>query len=55
MGHYVLPKMGIMKARKFGMKSKIFFSKTVQYHGNRSADIYLVMQTVGQAGHSLFM
>ena len=31
------------------------FSKMVQDYGNRLADICLVMQAVGQAGHSLFM
>ena len=50
------PKMGIVKARKMGRRSKIFsFSKTVQDYGIRSADICLVMQPVGQAGHSLSM
>ena len=48
--------MGIVKARKVSVRSKIFlFSKTVQDYGNRSADICLVMQAVGQAGHSLSM
>ena len=47
------PKMGIMKARKLGAGSKIFlFSKTVQDCENRSDDICLVMQAIGQAGHS---
>ena len=47
------PKMGIVKARKLGVRSKIFlFSKTVKDDGNRSADICLVMQAVG---HSLSM
>ena len=31
------------------------FSKMVEDNGNRSADICLVMQGVGQAGHSLSM
>ena len=45
------PKMRIVKARKLEVSSKIFlFSKTVQDYGNRSADIYLVMQAVVQAG-----
>ena len=49
------PKMGIVKARKLIVSSKIIlFSKTVQDYGNRSADICLVMQAVGQAGHSLY-
>ena len=47
--------MGILKAKKLGLRSKIFlFSKTVQDYGKRSADICLVMQAVGQAGHSLY-
>ena len=50
------PKMGIVKARKLGAKSKIFlFSKTVQDYGNRSADICRVMQAAGQAGQNLSM
>ena len=50
------PKMGIVKARKLGARSKIFlFSKTGWDYENRSADICQVMQTVGQAGHSLSM
>ena len=50
------PKMGILKAKKLGLRSKIFlFSKTVQDYENRSADICLVMQAVGQAEHSLSM
>ena len=41
------PKMGIVKARKFGVRPKIFvFSKTVQDYVNRPADICLVMQAV---------
>ena len=41
------PKMGIVKARKLGLRSKIFlFSKTEQDNGNRSADICLVMQAL---------
>ena len=48
------PKMGIVKTRKLSVRPKIIlFSKTVQDYGNRSADICLVMQAVGQAGHSL--
>ena len=48
--------MGIVKTRKLSVRPKIIlFSKTVQDYGNRSADICLVMQAVGQAGHSLSM
>ena len=48
------PKMGIVKAKKLGLMSKIFlFSKTAKDRGNKSADIFLVMLAVGQAGHSL--
>ena len=37
--------MGIVKARKLGLRSKIFsFSNMVQDYGNRSADICLVLQ-----------
>ena len=51
-----LPKMGIVKARKLGVRSKIFLvSKMVKVDGNRSADICLVMHAIGQAGHSLSM
>ena len=46
--------MGIVKARRLSVRS-IFFSKTVQDYVNRSADICLAMQAVGQAGHSLSM
>ena len=50
------PKMGIAKAGKLGVRSKILlFSKTVRDNRNRSADICLVMQAVGQPGHSLSM
>ena len=50
------PKMGIVKATKLSVKPKIIlFSKMAQDYGNRSADICLVMQAVGQAGHSLSM
>ena len=50
------PKMGIVKTRKLSVRPKIIlFSKTVQDYGNRSADICLVMQAVGQAGHYLSM
>ena len=48
------PKMGIVKTRKLSVRPKIIlFSKTMQDYGNRSAAICLVMQAVGQAGHSL--
>ena len=48
--------MGIVKARKLGVRSKIFSSsKMVQMVGNKSADICRVMQAVGQKGHSLFI
>ena len=51
-----LPKMGIVKTRKLSVGLKIIlFSITVKDYGNRSADICLVMQGVGQAGHSLAM
>ena len=44
------PKMGIVKAIKLGLISKLFlFCKTVQDYGNGSADICLI----GQVGHSL--
>ena len=44
------PKMGIVKARKLGLRSKIFlFSETVQGYGNRSADICLAGSWVGWA------
>ena len=50
------PKMGIMKARKLGVRSTIFlFSTMVQDYGNRSTDICLVLQAVGQAAQSLSM
>ena len=50
------PKMGIVKTKKLSVGTKIIlFSKTVQDYGNRSADICLAMQAVGQAGHSLSM
>ena len=46
--------MGIVKARKLGLMSKIFlFSKMAKDRGNKSADICLVMLAVGQAGNSL--
>ena len=49
-------KIGIVIARKLSVRSKIIlFSETVQDYGNISADICLVMQAVGQAGHSLSM
>ena len=45
--------MGIVKAREFGARSKIFlFSKTVQY-GNISSDICQVMQAGRQGRLSL--
>ena len=45
-------KMGIVKAIKFSVRSKIFlFSKLVQDYGNRSADICVVTQAVGPAGY----
>ena len=56
MARYVQPKMGIVKTRKLTVRPKIIlFSKKVQDYGNRSADICLVMQAVGQAGHSISM
>ena len=51
---YELAQMGKVKARMLGVRSKIFlFAETVQDYGKRSADICLVMQPVGQVGHSL--
>ena len=48
-------KMGIVKTRKFGVRTEIFlFSITAQDYGTTSADICLVMQDVGHAGHSLY-
>ena len=48
--------MGIVKTRKLSVRPKIIlFSKTVQDYGNRSADICLVMQAVGQVGYYLSM
>ena len=48
--------MGIVKARKLGARPKIIlFSKTLQDYGNRSPDICLVIEAVGQAGDSLSM
>ena len=50
------PWTGIVKNRKFGVRSKYFlFYKTVQIYENRSADICLLMQAVGQEGNSLSM
>ena len=50
------PRMGKVKTRKLSARPKIIlFSETVQDYGNRSADICLVMQAVGPAGHSLSM
>ena len=44
------PKMGIGKG---GSEVKIIlFTKPLQDYGNRSDDIYLVMQAVGKDGHS---
>ena len=49
------PKMGITKDRKLGvMSKKCLHSKMVQNYGNRSAGFCLVMQAVGQVGHSLY-
>ena len=39
-----------MKTRKLGVTKKFVFAKMVQDYGNRSADISVVMQAVGQAG-----
>ena len=48
--------MGIVKARKLRVRSKIFLlTKMAQDGGNKSADICLVMQAVGQAGNTLSM
>ena len=48
--------MGIGKARKLGVKSKIYlFSKMVQGYGNGLADIWLVMKAAGQAGHYFYV
>ena len=48
--------MVIVKVRKLRVSQPYFcFSKTVQDYGNRSADICLVKDAFGQAGHSLFM
>ena len=50
------PKMGIVKARKLGVRSEIFlFPKIMQGYGNRLADIRLVMQAVGHVEHSISM
>ena len=50
------PKMEIVKARKLGVRSKIYlFSKMVQGYGNGSADIWLVMKAAGQAGHYFYV
>ena len=50
------PKMGIVKGRKLEVSSEIIlFSKTLQDYGNRSADICLVMQGVGQVWPFLSM
>ena len=47
-------KIGIVKATELKARPKMFlFSKAVEDYENRSADICLVMQAVGQAGHSL--
>ena len=51
---YVSAQNGIVKTRKLSVRPTIIlFSKTVQDYGKRSADICLVTQAVGQAGHSL--
>ena len=43
------PKMGIVKARQLGVRSKIFlFFKMVQDYGNRSAAMCLFMRQLGQ-------
>ena len=56
MARYIPAQNGIVKARKFGERSKIFWvSKTVQDYGNRSADICPTMQAVGEAWHYLSM
>ena len=48
--------MGIVKTGKLSVRPKIIlFSRMVQDYGTRSADICLVKQVVGQAGHSLSM
>ena len=45
------PKMGIVKARKLRVRSKIILlPKMVQDYENRSAHICLVMLAVGQVG-----
>ena len=45
-----------MKFIKLGVNLKmLLFSKMVQDYGNRSADICLDMQAVGQEGHFLSM
>ena len=50
------PKMGIVKARKLGVRSKILlFSKTVQDYWNMLADISQVTSAVGQAGHYIYV
>ena len=50
------PKMEMVKAVKLSVRPKIIlYSKTEQDYGNRLADICLVMQAVGQSGHSLSM
>ena len=50
------PKIGMMKARKLGITSKIFlFSKALQDYGNISADFCLIMMAVGQAGILSFL
>ena len=42
-----LPKMGIVQARKLGVRSNfVLFSKTEHDYGNTSADICLVTQAV---------
>ena len=47
---YVPVQKGIVQTRKLGVRSKILlYSKMVLDCGNRSTDICLVMQAVGQA------
>ena len=52
----ILSNMQIVKAKKLGVRPKIFFfSKLKKDYGNGSADICLGIQAAGQAGHSLSM
>ena len=51
---YSLIQNGISENREFVVRSKILLlSKTLQDFHNRSADIGLVLQAVGQAGEYL--